>query len=66
MEEDLPKRPREYVLGSDLERHSVGELEALAGELERELDRVRRSIAARNDVRSAAESFFKPAAKSSS
>ena len=29
MDEDLPKRPREFVLGSDLDRHSIHDLEAL-------------------------------------
>jgi uncharacterized small protein (DUF1192 family) len=63
MDEDLPKRPREFVLGSDLDRHSIHDLEALRGELELELDRVRRAIAARNDVRSAAEALFKSSGK---
>ena len=64
MEDDLPKRPREFALGSDLDRHSIQDLKALAGELERELERVRRSIASRMDVRSAAEALFNTAGKS--
>jgi uncharacterized small protein (DUF1192 family) len=61
MDDELPKKPKEFVLGSDLERHSVAELEDLAGELERELARVRAALAKRQDVRAAAEAFFKRA-----
>jgi uncharacterized small protein (DUF1192 family) len=63
MDEELPKRPAAFILGSDLERHSVGDLEALAAELERELARVRRAIAGRQDVRAKAEALFKAAAR---
>lgn len=60
MDDELPrKKPSEFVLGSDLDRHSVHELKALEQTLEAELSRVRRAIAARNDVRAAAEAFFK-------
>ena len=61
MDDELPKKPKEFVLGSDLERHSVGELEDLRGELERELARVRAALARRQDVRAAAEALFKRA-----
>lgn len=63
MDEDLPRKPRSFVLGSELERHSIDELEALATELERELARVREALAKRRNVRAAAEALFKSAAK---
>jgi len=61
MEDDLPKKPETFVLGSDLERHSVDELRALERELAAELARVRAMLAKRQDVRAAAEAFFKGA-----
>lgn len=61
MDDELPKKPKEFALGSDLERHSVAELEDLRGELERELARVRAALAKRQDVRAAAEALFKRA-----
>lgn len=63
VDDDLPKRPRDYVLGSDLDHHSIHDLEALSSELERELGRVRHALATRKDVRSAAEALFKADAK---
>lgn len=62
MDEELPKKPAAFVVGSDLDRHSVAELEALARALERELARVRQVIASRGDVRARAEALFKAAA----
>ncbi len=62
MDEEPPKRPASFILGSDLERHSVAELEALAAELGRELERVRQALAARQAVRAKAEALFKAAA----
>jgi len=60
MDEELPrKKPTEFALGSDLERHSLHELKALEQTLEAELARVRRTIAAKDDVRAAAEALFK-------
>jgi len=59
MDEELPKKPETFVLGSDLARHSMDELRALEAELERELARVRAAIAKRQDVRAAAEALFK-------
>lgn len=60
MDDELPRRkPADFVIGSDLDRHSVHELKALAETLEAELARVRRAIAGRDDVRAAAEAFFK-------
>jgi uncharacterized small protein (DUF1192 family) len=61
MDDELPKKPEAFVLGSDLERQSVDELQALEAELERELARVRAALAKRKDVRAAAEAFFKGA-----
>ncbi len=62
MDEELPKKPAAFVLGSDLDRHSVGDLRALEAALEQELARVRRAIAGREDVRARAEALFKAAA----
>ena len=60
MDEELPrKKPSEFALGSELDRHSLDELEALATTLRAELGRVERAIAAKRDVRAAAEAFFK-------
>ena len=63
MEEDLPKKPKSFVLGSDLERHSIDELAALKAELERELARVQEALAKRQSVRAAAEALFRSAGK---
>ena len=62
MDEDLPKKPAAFILGSDLERQSIGDLTALAAELERELARVRLAIFGREDVRAKAEALFRAAA----
>jgi len=61
MDDDLPKKPETFVLGSDLERHSVDELRTLEAALEAELARVRAALAKRQDVRAAAEALFKGA-----
>ena len=48
MDEELPrKKPCEFTLGSELDRHSLDELEALAATLRAELGRVDRAIAAK-------------------
>ena len=62
MDEDLPKKSAAFMLGSDLERQSIGDLKALAAELERELARVHQAIAGRQDVRAKAEALFRAAA----
>ena len=60
MDEELPrKKPSEFALGSELDRHSIDELEALETTLRAELERVGRAIAQRRNVREAAEAFFK-------
>lgn len=59
MDDELPKRPTTFVLGSDLERHSIGDLRELEDALRQELERVRQAIASRKDVRAAAEALFK-------
>ncbi len=60
MDEELPRRkPDAFVLGGELDRHSLDELEALAAGLRAELERVDRAIAAKRDVRAAADAFFK-------
>lgn len=61
MDDDSPKKPETFVLGSELERHSVDELRALDAALEAELARVRAFLAKRQDVRAAAEALFKGA-----
>ena len=58
-----PKKPKSFVLGSDLERHSIDELAALKAELERELTRVQEALAKRQSVRAAAEALFRSAGK---
>lgn len=60
MDEELPRRkPDDFALGGELDRHSLDELEALAARLRAELERVDRAIAAKRDVRAAADAFFK-------
>ncbi len=59
MDEEPPKKPQAFVLGSDLERHAVDELKELERALTSELARVRAMIAKRQDVRAAAEALFR-------
>lgn len=58
-EELAPKTPKTHVLGADLSRHSVAELEALGEALGHELDRVREAIVAKQSSRAAAQAIFK-------
>lgn len=62
MDEELPRKPKDFVLGTALDRHSQDELLALEALLRAELERVGRALAARRDVRAAAEALFRRAA----
>ena len=60
MEEDDRREPESsYLLGADLSRFSVEELNELAERLQEEQTRVAGEIAKKSDVRSAADSFFR-------
>ena len=60
MEEDDRREPESsYLLGADLSRLSVEELNELAERLQQEQARVAGEIAKKSDVRSAADSFFR-------
>ena len=59
MEEDLPRKKVEKVLGAPLDNASIDELEEYIGELEAEIERVKVMLAKRADVKSAAEALFK-------
>ena len=60
MEEDDRREPESsYLLGADLSRFSVEELNELAERLQEEQARVASEIAKKSDVRSAADSFFR-------
>jgi uncharacterized small protein (DUF1192 family) len=50
---------RAHVVGEDLARHSVRELEALKTQLAAEIERVEAEIARKGATRSAADSLFK-------
>lgn len=58
--EDLePKKLKAHELGQNLDRLSVGELEALIEALKAETARVQAALATRQSTRSAAEAAFK-------
>ena len=59
MEEELPARPKGEVIGEDLSRLSVHELEARMASLKAEMARIEAEIKRRQDVRSAAEALFR-------
>ena len=54
-----PKKAKNYELGQDLSKHSVGDLQALIDALKEELARVERTLHAKQSSKSAAESVFK-------
>jgi uncharacterized small protein (DUF1192 family) len=55
-----PKKKRTGdVLGQDLTKHSVAELEALIAALQAEIARVEEALAAKQSSKSAAEAAFK-------
>lgn len=57
--EDEPRRPATHVLGDNLDRLSVRDLEELKAALTAEIERVDREIAAKSQSREAAASVFK-------
>ena len=59
LDELLPKKKPEVVLGEDLSAMSEHELTARIGVLEVEIARCRDSIVARKSTKSAADSFFR-------
>ena len=54
-----PKKRKSYELGQELGKLSVGELEALIGELKAEIARVEQALNAKQSSKSAAEAAFK-------
>jgi uncharacterized small protein (DUF1192 family) len=54
-----PKRAKGHELGKDLTKLSVGELEALIGELKEEVARVEQALVAKRSSKSAADAAFK-------
>ncbi|MHA1518422.1 MAG: DUF1192 domain-containing protein [Alphaproteobacteria bacterium] len=55
----VPKKPAGDMLGQDLSKHSVAELEALIATLQAEIARVQEALAAKQSQKSAAEAAFK-------
>ncbi|AJY46357.1 DUF1192 domain-containing protein [Martelella endophytica] len=58
-EEDRKPPKGQYIIGADLEEHSVEALNSFVGDLRREIERVEEAIARKGKGRSAAESFFR-------
>lgn len=59
-DDDERKPPKgQYIIGSELEEHSVEALNGLAEDLRREIERIERAISKKGAGRKAAESFFK-------
>ena len=58
-DDDLPKHKQPQPFPRKLEGVSVEHLRAYIGELEAEIAKVKTEIAARGDIRSAAEKLFK-------
>jgi len=57
-DESAPKKS-DYVIGSDLEQHSVEALKGFAEELRSEIERIEAAIRRKGSDRKAAESFFR-------
>ena len=49
----------QYIIGSELEEHSVEALKGFAEDLRREIERIERAILKKGDGRKAAENLFK-------
>ncbi|TPW30094.1 DUF1192 domain-containing protein [Martelella alba] len=60
-DEDAEKKPPkgQYIIGADLEVHSVEALEALVNELKGEIERIEKAIVKKSAGRQAAESLFR-------
>jgi uncharacterized small protein (DUF1192 family) len=59
LDDDLPKKPKAYVLGADLSDYSVDELEDYLQALDAEKHRVSAMMETKKASRSAADSVFK-------
>ncbi|GGK37777.1 DUF1192 domain-containing protein [Salinarimonas ramus] len=60
--EELPRpRPDTHVIGQDLAHLSIEELDERIAAMETEIGRLRQAKAKKQDSRSAADAFFKPA-----
>lgn len=59
MDEETPIKPRTHVLGADLSRLSVNELEELREACLREAERIASEIETKGATRAAADSVFK-------
>ncbi|MGV0875737.1 DUF1192 domain-containing protein [Martelella sp. FLE1502] len=57
-DEPAPKKS-DYVIGSDLEQHSIEALKDFAAALRAEIERIEAAIARKGSDRQTAESFFK-------
>jgi uncharacterized small protein (DUF1192 family) len=57
--DDLPKKQPDMVIGENLDRLSVAELEHRIQALESEIVRVKAAIASKQATRSAADAFFR-------
>tara|TARA_B100000378_G_scaffold262449_1_gene244539 strand:- start:464 stop:652 length:189 start_codon:yes stop_codon:yes gene_type:complete len=57
-DEPAPKKS-DYVIGSDLEQHSVEALKGFAETLRAEIERIEAAIARKGSDRKVAENFFK-------
>ncbi|MGH6907572.1 MAG: DUF1192 domain-containing protein [Aestuariivirga sp.] len=58
--DDLPKPKPQIIVGENLERLSVAELEQRIEDLESEIVRVRAAIDAKRASKNAADAFFRP------
>jgi uncharacterized small protein (DUF1192 family) len=54
-----PKKAKSHVLGEDLSKHSVAELDALIETLKAEIARVEEALAGKQSSKSAADAAFK-------
>lgn len=57
--DDLPKKQTDMVIGENLERLSITELEQRIQALESEITRVKAAITAKQATKSAADAFFR-------
>ena len=58
-DDEAVKRPRTHEVGMAIDTMSVDELNERIGILEKEIARLREAIAARQQIKAAAESLFK-------
>ena len=59
MDEETPKQPTGYVVGSDLSNLSIEELQELLEVLSGEAQRVTQALAEKKSSQAAADAFFK-------